>query len=150
MAPVRHDLDRAWELATSANDVPEWDPEPEFLQVHVPGCAAAWSCGARRRVLWRLHLPAGDLRPVDVKLVTADQWRGAVSELAVDVDPARGGTAITVPHVPPGTYWIQVARGSRLLATSRPFAIGPVASARQGYGHRRSRQGSPRGPRRSH
>ncbi|MEU9101610.1 hypothetical protein [Streptomyces sp. NPDC048361] len=150
MAPARHDLDRAWELATSASDAPEWSPEPEFLQVYVPGCSVAWSCGTRRQILWRLHVPGRDLRPVSLKLVTADQWRGAVCELAVDVDPSCGGTAVTVPHVLPGTYWIQVARGSRLLATSRPFAIGPSTHPRQGYGHRRQRSGPPRGRRYPH
>ncbi|MCX5384147.1 hypothetical protein [Streptomyces sp. NBC_00083] len=150
MAPARHELDRAWEVATSAQDAPEWSPEQEVLQVYVPACSAPWSCGARRQVLWRLHVPGSDLRPVSVKLVTAAHWQGAVSELAADVDPSCGGTAVTVPHVAPGTYWIQVARGSRLLATSRPFAIGPSQSARQGYAHRRPRSGPPRGRRYPH
>ncbi|MFF4185145.1 hypothetical protein ACFYZ9_18280 [Streptomyces sp. NPDC001691] len=144
MAPVRHDLDRAWELATSANDLPEWGPEPQLLHVLTPGRADAWACGTRRKILWRLHAQGRDARPVRLKLVTADQWRGTVAQLATEVDPRDGGTEVTVPELPLGTYWIQVSRGSRLLATSRPFAIGPAGGARTVHGLRRLRPRRPR------
>ncbi|MEU9192396.1 hypothetical protein [Streptomyces hundungensis] len=145
MAPPRHELDRAWELATSVtSDVPEWRPEPQPLDVYAPCGSTAWACGTRRQILWRLPPLARDRRPVSLKLVTADQWRGAVSQLAAEVDPDRGGATVTVPHVPRGTYWIQVSRGSRLLATSRPFAIGPPQGPRPTYGYRRARTTPPR------
>ncbi|MEU3371136.1 hypothetical protein ABZ734_11755 [Streptomyces sp. NPDC006660] len=138
MAPARHDLDRAWEAATSPDDVPEWAPsaEPEFLDVYAPAGSAAWVPGTRRPVLWRLRLPGHEHPSVSLKLVTACQWRGAVSQLAAEVDAHRGGTTVTVPHVPRGTYWIQASCGARLLATSRPFAI---ASASDGHASTRLR-----------
>ncbi|MFE9407151.1 hypothetical protein ACFYNY_36170 [Streptomyces sp. NPDC006530] len=145
MAPTRHELDRAWELATSVTrDVPEWRPESQPLDIYAPGGSDAWACGTRRQIFWRLHLPGRDRRPVSLKLVTADQWRGAVSQLAAEVDPGHGCATVTVPHVPRGTYWIQISRGSRLLATSHPFVIGPASGHRPTYGYRRARPAPPR------
>lgn len=147
MAPARHSLDRAWELATGGSALPEWESEQDLLHVLTPGPCARWVCGTRQRVLWRVHPHGGSPPGLSLKLVTAEQWRGSVAQLATDIDPCRGGTTITVPHLPPGTYWIQIACGSRLLASSKPFTIGPAADARPSYenprGYPRARGGRP-------
>ncbi|WP_167160819.1 hypothetical protein [Streptomyces sp. MBT27] len=144
MAPTRHGLDRAWELATSPGRLPDWTPEAESLHVLTPGSSATWPCGARRKVLWHLHQPERTAHAVSLKVVTAGQWRGAVAELATDVDPRCGGTTVTVPALPMGTYWIEVSQDSELLAYSSPFVIGPAAGARTPQGRSRSRTARPR------
>ncbi|MEV6550016.1 hypothetical protein AB0M57_15105 [Streptomyces sp. NPDC051597] len=135
MAPARHHLDRAWEFATRGNAPPEWEPEPDLLHVLTPGPCTRWACGTRQRVLWRVHPDGGDrravgLKLVTLKLVTADQWRGTVAQLATDLDPHHGGATVTVPRLTLGTYWVQLSCGSRLLASSKPFTIGPTDDAR--------------------
>ncbi|MFE4857828.1 Ser-Thr-rich GPI-anchored membrane family protein [Streptomyces sp. NPDC056670] len=144
MAPTRHGLDRAWELATTPSRLPDWNPEPEPLHVLTPGSATAWPCGTRRKVLWRLHQLGRNPRPVSLKLVTADQWQGAVAELATEVDPQCGGATVTVPALPLGTYWIQVSQGGQLLSYSSPFVVGPAAGARPSQGCGRARPARPR------
>ncbi|CAM5651735.1 hypothetical protein SAVIM338S_06540 [Streptomyces avidinii] len=97
--------------------------ESDNLLVQLPEPGSVWPCGSRQLVTWWLVGPAGE--SVDVELVTrAGTQARTAAVLATGIGTNDQRAAVTVPDLPPGTYWILVTSDRNMLdAYAGPVTI---------------------------